>query len=340
MRRCCTAKFPAWLGILGCLGAPAAHAADLSCSAITVEADAALRARWPGLLQRVRDELTGREDIDVCARVELSGGDDLTIGVEVTLPDGRSASRIAMRREDVVATLQALLVLPERAATRAAPVAKASPVPRNPSGRPSEANDRVNPIARDSANMDHDVPAPSAAHQPRRLGAELSVIGGARIGDGQTSYGLGALSFLDIGGWLVGFQGRVDRYRSIAGDSPEAALELAVLAGKRIQFRTVALDLTVGPAVAVKGIAFSETVVAPVGTTTPEMPMSEPGSGPVPRLLVGVRVGFSPRSVFRTFIGFDGELGPPRATSRADTGLTRLPIWTLGLALGGTVGTE
>ena len=36
-------------------------------------------------------------------------------------------------------------------------------------------------------------------------------------------------------------------------------------------------------------------------------------SGSVPRLLVGARLGFSPHSVFRTFIGVDGEFGPAGA---------------------------
>jgi hypothetical protein len=57
-------------------------------------------------------------------------------------------------------------------------------------------------------------------------------------------------------------------------------------------------------------------------------------------LLVGARLGFSPRSVFRTFVGFDGELGPSRTVDpEANVSSPRIPTFTVGLALGATVGT-
>jgi hypothetical protein len=66
---------------------------------------------------------------------------------------------------------------------------------------------------------------------------------------------------------------------------------------------------------------------------------ADPSSGPVPRLLLGARLGFSPRSVFRTFVGIDGEVGPSRVADDAPANSARLPGFSLGLALGGTVGT-
>jgi hypothetical protein len=181
----------------------------------------------------------------------------------------------------------------------------------------------------------------------RQLGFELSVITGARIGDGQLGYGAGVLSFLEVRSFLLGFEGRVDGYRTLLDGDPETALELALLAGKRFDFHSVALDLTAGPGVAMKGIAFSHTESAAVINMN-DMPLampsrpppSEPGTGPVPRLLLGARLGFSPRSVFRTFVGIDGELGPARADSAvpADEHSARLPTFSLGLAIGATVG--
>jgi hypothetical protein len=61
----------------------------------------------------------------------------------------------------------------------------------------------------------------------------------------------------------------------------------------------------------------------------------------VPRLLLGARVNFSALSTLHTFVGIDGELGPPRAGDGGDIpDAPRLPVWTLGLALGATVGTQ
>jgi hypothetical protein len=329
------------LGVLGGIGSRPAHAADVACRGMTIEARSGFRARFPGLIERVRDELAAHDDIDVCARVELSARDGTAIGVDVTLPDGRAASRTAARREDVVLTLQALLLVPEPLSVAARPAKAVSSPPSAPTA-PVEAVVRVAPIPANPRALDQtDRDAPSSARRPSFIRIELSAIGGARIGNGQTSVGLGAVSFLDIGGWLVGFQGRADRYQSLTGGQPEAALELAMPLGKRFQFQRVALDVLAGPAVAMMGFSISETVTAPVGTAPPrEEIVRESTAGPVPRLFVGARLGFSPRSVLRTFIGVDGAIGPSRATTTVDANVPELPIWTLGLALGATVGTE
>jgi len=111
--------------------------------------------------------------------------------------------------------------------------------------------------------------------------------------------------------------------------------------GKRFQFQRVAFDVLAGPAVAMMGFSVSDTVMAPAGAAPPRQEIvRESTAGPVPRLLVGARLGFSPRSVLRTFIGVDGEVGPARSAATIDSNVPELPIWTLGLALGATVGTE
>lgn len=328
---------------LAALASGKALAAERACQAIAIEPDSGFRANFPELLERIRSELVARADIDACARVALRVEDTADISVSVVLPDGRTASRSVGRRDDVLPTLQALLLVPEHApgspvvptapaAAPAAPTAVAKP-PASPRvlAHPSERPERDLP------------PSPST---PRQFGFELSAISGVRVGDGQFGYGGGVLSFLQVQNWLVGFQGRADGYRSIYGSDPETALELAILAGHRFDLGSVALDLTAGPGVAMKGVTFSETESVPVlGMPTapppPPPPLSEHSSGPVPRLLLGARLGFSPRSVFRTFVGVDGELGPSRTSVDPESNIAspRMPTFTLGLALGATVGT-
>jgi hypothetical protein len=312
-----------------------ARAAERGCPAIAIEPDAGFRARFPDLLGRIQDELAARADIDACAHVALHFENDADIDVSVTLPDGRTASRSVARREDVMPTLQALLLVPNL---------PSAPAPSSPPPQAKRA-ERRRPRLAPAEPSGHDVPAVPAP-APRELGFELSAISGVRIGDGQFGYGAGVLSFLQVQSWLIGFEGRADGYRSIHGSDPETALELALLAGRRFDFGGAALDLTAGPAVAMKGVAFSQTEsVAVMGTPPvlppPPPPRSEPSSGPVPRLLVGARLGFSPRSVFRTFVGIDGELGPSRTSvdPEANVSSPRMPTFTVGLALGATVGT-
>jgi hypothetical protein len=346
-----TARYPAkrfaLLGVVAVFGPGSALAADRPCSAMAVEADAGLRARFPDLLPGVRRELAALDDLDTCAHVELSLKQGL-IGVDVSLPDGRSASRTAALREDVIPTLQALLLVPEhRASDETTDAVVESPPSRAPETTPRPMR-RVRTRTL-HAHSERDAASVLQALEPRALGIELSLLSGARIGDGQTSFGLGALSFLELGGWLIGAQARADRYQSLAGESQETALELAFLLGKRLQFPSVALDISGGLAVAEKGIGISDTQMVrtsspastpPPAPATPSERPPEATSGPVPRLLFASRLGFSPRSVFRTFVGIDGEVGPARADAITDSRAPTLPTWTVGLALGATVGTR
>lgn len=310
-----------------------ATAAELGCPGVSIESDARFRARFADLLGRIQSELATRPDIDTCARIALHCDGDSSITISVALPDGRTTSRSVTRADDVFPTLQALLLVPLPSPSPSAATSTTAPAPR-----PAP---RVQPRALPTA-PDREAPAPRSA--TRQLGFELSFITGARAGDGQLGVGAGALSFLEVQGWLLGFEGRADSYRAMLGTGdPETALELAILAGRRFHMAGWALDLTAGPAVAMKGLAFSETeaVSANMTNSAPPPPArrADPNSGAVPRLLLGARFGFSPRSVFRTFVGVDGELGPARVANEAESNSARLPVFSLGLALGATVGT-
>jgi hypothetical protein len=169
---------------------------------------------------------------------------------------------------------------------------------------------------------------------------------GARMGDGQLGIGAGALSFLELNGWLFGFEGRADSYRAVGGGEPETALELGILVGRRLDLGSVALDLTAGPAIAMLRFASSQDEVRRMNATPAEMPTETPPpvgltdlrSGPVPRLVLGARLGFNPSAVFRTFVGIDAEVGP--ALASFDASSARLPGYSVGFSVGATLGTR
>ena len=330
-------SLPGLMPMLATLGARPALAADGRCSPIAMEADASVRSRWPDVSERLREAFDARDDIDGCARVRLSMH-DAAFDVEVILPDGRSAGRTVARAQDVVPTLEALLLLPEPTAPLAHavdPVAAPTPAAADV---PTDSHPSRPVVSHRAAPTQSTKPRPSA-DRPSGLRVEFSVAAGARIGDGQASLGLGVLSFLDIAAWLVGFEGRADSYQSITdGSSAAGALELAVLAGRRFGFGTHALDLTVGTAfVASPGSTATSSVAAgAAGVTGPTL--QEPRSSRlVPRLLLGVRLNFGARSVLRSFVGIEGGLG--RGAADLPIGEPRLPGWTVGLGLGATVGT-
>lgn len=320
---------------------------EAGCAGPAIAADAAFRARYSELLEQLQRELSNRPGLDACARVELIRK-GASIVVRVALPDGRATAREAPRPDDVLPTVQALLLVPERAPgavdapveTGLSPTVEVAPsasavraaAAARPTLPPGEAT-----LARDASPI---VPS------EREYGFELSLVSGVRVGDGQYGYGAGVLSFIEIRRWLVGFQGRADGYRSLRGSDPETALALGLLLGRRFPLGSTALDITAGPAVALRGASFSQTEAVMVQSGTSPAPMRSPPPetdvGPVPRLLLAGRVGLSPRSIFRTFVGIDAELGPRQSGDVADAiePQGRMPAYTVGVSLGATVGTR
>jgi hypothetical protein len=325
--------FPALAGILVGLPARDALGEGPPCPQMTIEADRSVQARWPGLPQRVLETLEVREDLDRCARVILSSRND-AISVAVSLPDGRSAHRSVSRREDVIPALEPLLIVPPIAPIReetSSPSATTTAA-RLPAPATLRPGDSTAPTV--ASVPVHEAPRPMLAQPSSHLRIELSVLTGARIGDGQASVGLGAVSFLDVYGWLVGFAGRADRYERLDGAHSAGALELALLGGRRLRFGTTALDLVGGPAVALGGTT-SYGTRSPAGNE-----QSGSASNTVPRLLVEARLVFAAPSTVHTFVAVDGDFGPANSPDASLLpNAPRLPTWTAGLALGATVGT-
>jgi hypothetical protein len=338
-------------GAVTAFGASRASAGAPPCSPIAVAVDASVRERWPELPWQVRQAFEARTDIDPCARVELAMSEG-SIAVAVTLPDGRSASRRVSGQEDVLPILEALLLVPRPAAAESGPEASAPSIPAPAFTEAMQATaptQAVQPIAipevaaHPAASRD-EMETRRTSYPPTRLRIELSVLTEARIGDGQKSVGLGALSLLDIGGWLVGFEGRADRDQWIGSGDAGTALELAALGGRRFRFQNLALDFVGGPAVALRG-ADAGIVVTPARPGASPDPgagnrASPSNVGTVPRALLGAHLIFGARSLVRAFIGVDGDFGPANAPRGNPGDESRLPVWTVGLALGATVGTR
>ncbi|HVY38881.1 MAG TPA: hypothetical protein VHM31_13140 [Polyangia bacterium] len=299
-------------------GRPARAAATPGCGALAVGADATVRDRWPDLPAAVRGTFETRADVDACARIELAAA-GATIQLTVTLADGRTASRSVSRPGDVLPALEALLLLPEGAGTDPTAAADAAP----PARRPDAAPIAPPAVARTAAS-----PPPAESATPFRL--EIAVAADARTGDGWYGAGGGVAALADLSHWLLGFEGRLDRYRRGTADTEAVGLELIALAGHRFSWgssRTI--DLTLGPALALHGTS-AMTTENVAQTTTTRFVVSQPGNDDgVARLILGCRLTFRAQSLLRTFVQLD-----------ADVGQSGLPPWTVGLALGAAVGSR
>lgn len=336
IRRHEMAAFSLLAGILATLCAPVARANEDNCASRTVEVDAGVLARWPDLSSQVRQAFEGRDNVDPCAQIRLmlTGA---VIVVEVGLPDGRSAARAVPRQEDVLPALEALLLLPQ--ADPRAP-SEESPVDAPTSTRLATAAPAIlaeGGVSLSGSGATLEPPATDGGH----VRVDLSVASGARVGNGEVGLDLGVLSSVELGGWLLGFQGHINRYYATSNRTPQmppdgpAALELGVLAGRRLRFGRIALDLFAGPALALHGTAVSTAQAAPTGTTVTERTSTEP----IPRLLASSRLTLG-RSALRSFVQIDGEVGESGATSGSMPLGPQLPTWTVGLAIGAVVGTR
>ena len=327
----------ALLGAFSSLAAWPVTAHASGCEAIAVQTDGTVSARWPELAGSVRDSFASREGVEPCARVMLAKH-ETGIRIEVTLADGRSTSRSVAERADVIPVLQALLLVPtvETASFAAEALPPAMPAepeshadaPRRPQAPRSRPKNRVAPFR----VAERDAALTPAVTTADGLGFELSAFGSARVGDGWTSGGVGLLSFVDLFGWLAGFEGRADGYNQ-PGAPPGGALTLALLGGRRFRYGTRALDLFAGPALMLHG-ASASVEAGPAGK------FRETSSGALARVVFGSHLHFATDSLLRTFVGLAGEVGQTGELETSRDGSHEAPGWMLGVRLGATVGTR
>jgi hypothetical protein len=334
-------RYAAMLAALSAAGTSPALGAERACVPPPVETDSRVRAVWADLPDRIQDALEGRGDIDACAQVRIRL-DQATFVLEVVLPDGRTTSRSVARREDLLPTLEALLLLP----LPASPQPEGQPdgeteasTPAAIPARRAELRPRADARAEDRSPVLSATPEPAAPRPRGWLRLEFSLAAGVRVGDGQAGVGFGALTFFDLRGWLVGFEGATQQYTATDGVPGAAVLELAILAGRRFRLGDSTLDLTAGPALAMHGLENRVSVTMQSGSSgsTP-VPPPAVDDGPLMRLVGGARWTFRARSVLRLFAGIEGELALERSATILAP-VERLPAWTVGLVLGTTVGT-
>jgi hypothetical protein len=319
-------------GVLAMAGAGSAYAGERSgCLRLAIAADASIQARWPDLEDVIRETFGARTDVDTCARIQVVG-EGPAVGLTVVLPDGRTAIRSVSRREDVLVALEALLALPEAGATGAptdAPTAAAQAA-RAALPVADAATTSTPAIARLAAE-------PPATGRPTPFRIEIALAADARGGSGWVGAGGSAAAVLDLAHWLLGFEGRIDQYRTLSPETQSTALELIGLGGHRFRLgKSRTLDLAVGPALALHA---APKVVAQ--QTATGVMLSQTSSDPgLARLIVSSRLTFGAESLLRAFVQVDADIGRLGSDTQPLPEEAGMPAWTVGLALGAAVGTR
>src|SRR5262249_28355178 len=113
-----------------------------------------------------------------------------------------------------------------------------------------------------------------------------------------------------------------------------AAFLLGILGGRRLRFGSVSLDLLTGPAFALLGTNTSVEESPTLGRR-----VTRTDGGAQPRWALGTRLNFRARPTVRAFVGIDAEVPLTDEEEITAFDAIRLPSWSMGLSLGGTVGT-
>lgn len=297
--------------------------------------------------EEVRRALDERADVDRCAAITIEPAAGGRLRIAVALPDGRTAMRTVARRSDVVPTLAGLLVIPPPPpppTDDVGSVLDADPPARVGAPPPGLDPPLVRPPAlSDSPAAPGVRPGAGAGSPPHpAVGVELDALAGVRVGD-LTGVGVGLASFLELRGWLVGVQGRVDSYGDVFGEGDVvSAIEAAPLVGRRLDFGSVALDLVGGLGLMTTGSRVQEDV-SPSGRQRIEEDAVDP------RALASARLVLGARRATRFFLAVDASAGPvsdratvprPAAPMLGIPNNPAVPVATLGFAIGGALGTR
>jgi hypothetical protein len=294
------------------------------CTGPVFEADRAVLAKNPGVLETLRARLSSPE-VDACASVRLlAAGDDVM--VVVSLSDGRSTVRQVSSAIDVVDVVETLLTLPTPApsssvagseaptpASTRSPEGAAPPAPSPPS--PERAAPPPPPPSRSSL-----APAPPAETRTPTTACELGLGIAGRLSGRTILFNLSgaALAQLVIHDWLVSARAHGDLPRETPAEVTLTSFGTGLGGGRRIHGRGFDVDATLGA-----DVFFQQQA---------------PASGAVaksvqPRLVAATRLSEAGPAAFHLYVGADVEVWPGNA-QRPQPQMAVWRWWTVSLSFG------
>ena len=113
------------------------------------------------------------------------------------------------------------------------------------------------------------------------------------------------------------------------------AFTFGLLGGRRFRTTALALDVYGGP-----GFAHQGTYTSVLETPQTGRIVHEKSAGLLFRASAATRLVFRPDALVRSFLGIDLDVGERGDSSSSPPEMPRLPLWTLGISLGATVGTR
>jgi hypothetical protein len=299
-------------------GVGAARADVHRCEDARIQVASEVQPRWRAAIERACASLAALPGVDPSARVRI-GPIDRDLAVEVTLADGRFASRRVVAPEALLATLEAVLVVPPSDPPADPPVVAEE---RQQARPPSNSFAPAWPRAEDSA------PAPRLPPAESNVAVELGGgLGGRVAAHGYLSAAPAGFAEIRVGSWLLGALLRWD----VIGSKSAPLVDV-------FEMETVVVGLVVARRVAL-GFGSIDAGLSPrlaVETQTFESGGGEQTLGATDvRLGTFARLAFG-RSALRPIVEVDADLSPSRLRRvvQLDPRLPELPSWSAGLSAG------
>lgn len=316
-----------WLG-LTLVGAAlssggAARAGSANCADLGIRVEGELSPRWHEAMARTCTELARVRGLDESARVRIAPvGSDLSI--DVSLADGRFASRRLAKPEALRSTLEALLALPappRETPPVAAPVAPARPVPSEDEPTTSTTTTTAWPRTEETEAHPLTSPAPT-------VGIELGGgVGGRVAAHGYLSLAPSGFAEIRVGSWLLGALIRWDVIGSKSAPRVNVfemeTVATGLFVGRRASLGFGTIDAGLSPRLAV------ETQTYETNGGEQSISATDVRLGGFARLALG-------RTAVRAILELDGDVSPSRLrrVAQLDPLLPPLPSWSAGFSLG------
>jgi hypothetical protein len=234
---------------------------------------------------------------------------DRDLALEVTVADGRFAARRITSPDALLATLEALIVVP----TPEAPLVAEEPPPTITSAWPS---------------LEESAPPPRPAPAESNVAIELGgALGGRVAAHGYLSAAPAGFAEIRVGSWLLGALIRWDVIGSKSAPLVDVfemeTVVVGIVVARRVGLGFGSIDAGLSPRVAV------ETQTFEGGTGEQSLSATDVRLGAFGRLAFG-------KSALRPIVELDADLSPSRLRRmvQLDPRLPELPSWSAGLSAG------
>lgn len=323
------------LSVASLAGSADARANDRVCDGARIHVAGDVERRWRAAIDAACSAMATLPGVDPTAHVRMAAI-DRDLALEVTLADGRFASRRVLSPDALLATLEALLVVPPSAASEASEVNEVPEVSRASTAKADDGGrvERVQPPSAMGSSstwprLEEPAPSQRPANGEPTTAIELGGGAGGRVAaQGYLSASVSGFADIRVGNWLLGTLIRWDVLGTKSAPLVDVFEMETVVAGiavaRRVRLGFGSLDAGVSPRLAVETQTFESGAAGESSLSSTDVRLGAFG-----------RLSFG-KSALRPIIEVDADVSPSRLrrVTQLDPRLPALPSWSAGLSAG------